>query len=283
MRPDVAMLGEIPLFELLGETEKATLAELLESVRYRKGETIFRTGELGNSLFIIRTGRVRVLLEDDQGQRIVLGEGGPGELFGEVSLLDGGPRTASVIALTDVLALSLDRDDLLELITLRPTAALSLMTVMGRRQRANSGLLRGRGPTPSSQTKKAQLSASQRFGSWAAAVFGSFSFLILAASALIAAYFAPIWGESRPPLEILMLALLGLVFVQVTVALAAANLQSARDRLKANREDQFHLQTEMAFAQVETRLDHLGEQLRSIVAGSEAAEALGRSTRPPSA
>ncbi len=145
MRPDVAMLGEIPLFALLGEAERATLAELLETVRFRKGETIFTTGEPGDSLFIIRSGRVRIVLEDDRGQRIVLGEGGPGELFGEVSLLDGGPRTASIVALTDIHALSLDREDLLELVTLRPTAALSLMTVMGQRQRSTSEMLRARG------------------------------------------------------------------------------------------------------------------------------------------
>src|SRR4051812_30262894 len=101
MRPDVQMLSEIPLFALMGDAERATLAELLETVRYRKGETIFRTGEPGNSLIILRSGRVRVVLEDDQGQRIVLGEGGPGEMYGEVSLLDGGPRTASIVALTD--------------------------------------------------------------------------------------------------------------------------------------------------------------------------------------
>ena len=77
MRANVAMLSEVPLFALLGDAERATLAELLETVRYRKGETIFTTGEPGNSLFIIRSGRVRIVLEDDRGSGSSSARGDP--------------------------------------------------------------------------------------------------------------------------------------------------------------------------------------------------------------
>ena len=283
MRPNVEMLGEIPLFALLGTAERATLAELLETVRYRKGETIFTTGEPGNSLIVIGSGRVRILLEDDQGQRIVLGEGGPGELFGEVSLLDGGPRTASIIALTDVAALSLDREDLLELITLRPTAALSLMTVMGQRQRSASMLLRSHGSRNANDEEKVRLTGSQHAAEWAAGVLGSWTFLVLATTALVAAFCAPIWGAGRAPFEVLTLALLGLVFLQTSVLLISWNRQTAKDRLKANLDYQFNLKTELGFTQIGDVLAQVSEQVRSLVSGSEADEALGRTHRTPPA
>ncbi|MCA1685911.1 MAG: cyclic nucleotide-binding domain-containing protein [Planctomycetia bacterium] len=281
MRPNAAMLSEIPLFALLGDAERATLVELMETVRYRKGETIFTCGDPGNSLIIVRSGRVRILLEDDRGQRIVLGEGGPGELFGEVSLLDGGPRTASIIALTDVEALSLDRDDLLELVTLRPTAALSLMTVMGQRQRSTSGLLRAHGSRNVNDEEEVRLTASRRAAAWAASILGSWTFLLATASAIVAASCAPVWGASRPPAEALVPALLGLIFVQTSVLLIAWNRQTAKDRLKANLEYQFNLKTELGFARIEESLERVSEQVRSLVSGSQADEALGRSHRVP--
>ena len=283
MRPDVAMLGEIPLFALLGEAERATLAELLETVRFRKGETIFATGEPGDSLFIIRSGRVRIVLEDDRGQRIVLGEGGPGELFGEVSLMDGGPRTASIIALTEIQALSLDRDDLLELVTLRPTAALSLMSVMGQRQRSTSEMLRARGSRNINDEERVRLTLGERAADLAARLLGSWTFLAVTCLALASAAFAPIWtAEIRPP-DVLIPSLLGLIFVQLSIHMISWNRDVAKNRLKANLEYQYNLKTEMGLAQIEESLERLTHRVNSMISGSEASEALGRSHRPPPA
>ena len=296
MRPDVAMLGEIPLFALFGEAERATLAELLETVRFRKGETIFSTGDPGDSLFIIRSGSVRVLLEDDRGQRIVLGEGGPGDLYGETSLLDGGPRTAGIVALTDVQAFSLDRDDLLELVTLRPTAALSLMSVMGQRQRATSELLRTRGSRNANdeerqsaltfaQPRAADL-AARVLGSWAFVAFASLALAAVAFAplALAAADFAPIPVAWPRPADVLIPGLLTLIFVQTSVLLISWNRRVAKDRLKSNLDYQFNVKTELGFAcGSRSPLEGVNEQVKSLVSGSEADEALGRSHRPPPA
>src|SRR4051794_27353568 len=96
---DEAILGDAPLFALLGEEERRTLAGLLSSVHLGRGEVLFARGDPGDSLYLVRRGNVRIFLEDDRGQRIVLAEHGPGEVFGEVSLLDGGDRTATAVAL----------------------------------------------------------------------------------------------------------------------------------------------------------------------------------------
>ncbi len=281
MQPNVAKLSEIPLFALFGEAERATLAELMETVHYRRGETIFTTGESGNSLFIIQSGRVRILLEDDRGQRIVLGEGGPGDLFGEVSLLDGGPRTAGIVALTDVDALSLDRDDLLELVTLRPTSALSLMTVMGRRQRATSELLRTSGSRNVNEEEKVRLTLAQRVADLAVGFFGTWLFLVAALIAVVGPLFAPIWGAGYRPFEYLMASLLALVFLQTSLLLISWKRNMAKDRLKANLDYQFNLKTEMGFARIDQSLERVSGQVKALVSGSEADEALGRSQRPP--
>src|SRR4051794_14835940 len=95
---DVAKLVEIPLFALLDSEERRTLAEMFNTVPIDRGDSIFAHGDPGDSLYIIRKGKVEIFIENDRGQRIVLAENGPGDLFGEISLLDGGARTASAVA-----------------------------------------------------------------------------------------------------------------------------------------------------------------------------------------
>src|SRR5258708_1769747 len=117
MTPDVAILAEIPLFALLDSQERRALAELFNTVQLQRDDQIFAYGDAGDSLYIVRKGRVRIFMEDARGQRIILAENGPSELFGEISLLDGGPRTASAEAAENTVLLMLNRDDLLEFVT----------------------------------------------------------------------------------------------------------------------------------------------------------------------
>jgi uncharacterized membrane protein len=157
------------------------------------------------------------------------------------------------------------------------------MTVMGRRQRSTSELLRTRGSRNVNDEEREHLTSSQRAGDLAAAVLGSWTFLVVVALALLAAAFAPLWGEAVLPAGWLVPALLGLVFVQTSVLLISWNRQMAKDRLKANLAYQFNLKTEISFAQLKEDLDRISERLRALVSGSEADEALGRTNRPPPA
>ena len=141
MSADVARMAGLPLFGQLSEAERATLTGLFTTVGARRGDPIFRQGDPGNSLYFVQTGRVQIVLEDLDGQRIVVSENGPGSVFGEVSLLDGGPRTADAVAATDAVLLTLDRDDLLEFVTKHPPASLPLLTVMVHRLSSTNEML----------------------------------------------------------------------------------------------------------------------------------------------
>src|SRR6516164_9267378 len=135
MATDVTLLAEVPLFQLLDNEERATLAGLLDVRNFSKGETIFTYGDAGDALFIVRRGSVQVFVEDCTGETIILSENLPGDVFGEISLLDGGPRTATAVATDETEALVMNRGDLLDLITKHPHAAMDLLSVMGRRLR----------------------------------------------------------------------------------------------------------------------------------------------------
>src|SRR5256885_5525560 len=109
MAADVSVLQEAPLFSLLDETERQTLAQLIDVVRFDKGATIFSFGDVGDTLYIVRDGTVQVFVENFEGAKIILGENTRGDIFGEISLLDGGPSTATAVATEDADLFALER------------------------------------------------------------------------------------------------------------------------------------------------------------------------------
>ena len=155
MPADTSLLQSVPLFEKLHEDERALLANQLDEVMFQAGQLIFKRGDPGGSIFIVASGEVEIFVEDNTGQRIVFETAKTGDFFGELSLLDGDPRSASSLAISDTRALRVDREDLQMLFTRHPSAAMDVLAVMGRRLREADSLLRTRptmSPKPSAVT-----------------------------------------------------------------------------------------------------------------------------------
>src|SRR5215469_13276533 len=179
MSADLAMLAEIPVFALLDEREREALAVLLEPQTFGEKATIFDYGDAGDALFIVRKGCVEVSVENTEGDKIVLSANGPGDVFGEISLLDGGPRTATAVALAETETLSLDRGQLLEFVTLHPHAAIDLLTVVGRRLRSNDELLRSQVSRNVNVEAAERLTVGERIADRVATFGGSWPFIII--------------------------------------------------------------------------------------------------------
>src|ERR1700686_4511616 len=96
---DASILNEIGHLRDLNPLEKAALAEKIDLQRCPAGHMVFNYGDPGNALYIVRAGEFEIFVRNHQGEKIVLEISQPGEVFGEVSLLDGGPRTAWVAAI----------------------------------------------------------------------------------------------------------------------------------------------------------------------------------------
>src|SRR5688572_24106887 len=131
MPADPSFLAEVPLFASLDEDERNLLANAAAVRSLSAGQVLFRTGEPGDELFIVRSGAVELFDHDTTGQKIVLHTALPGEYFGELSLLDGGARTAAAAATEDTELVAVDREDLLQLFRKRPDAALHILATMG--------------------------------------------------------------------------------------------------------------------------------------------------------
>jgi CRP/FNR family transcriptional regulator/CRP/FNR family cyclic AMP-dependent transcriptional regulator len=129
------LLRRVTLFSGLKEDELDALAKVTARRSFQKHSVILLAEEEGNSLFIIQKGKVKVSILSEDGREIVLTLLGDGEFFGEMSLLDGLPRSATVIALEDTEAVMLRREDLLRLIERTPQIAIKLMAELTIRLR----------------------------------------------------------------------------------------------------------------------------------------------------
>ena len=115
-RPVLDGLAAIPFFAGLDRDALERLAGSMRSRRFRRGEVIFHLGDPGDALFVIVSGDVKISLPSETGEEAILATLGGGDVFGELALLDGAPRSASATALTATEAVVLPRDRFRELI-----------------------------------------------------------------------------------------------------------------------------------------------------------------------
>ena len=130
-----ATLSQVTLFDALTEDERQGLAACLRRRQYAKGQIIFVQGDPGTSLYLIETGRVKIVLTSDEGKERVIAILGPHDFFGELALLDGQPRSADAIAQEACQLRLLQRDDFLRYLETRPQVATKMLAVLSRRLR----------------------------------------------------------------------------------------------------------------------------------------------------
>ena len=135
------MLQRSPLFRGLAPATFERIAALAAQRPYRRGEVVFSHGDPGDALFAVVSGKIRISTGSAAGREIFLNIMEPGDTFGEIALLDGGPRTATATAIAAAELVSVRRGPLFELLEREPKAALELLRLAGQRLRWTSGLL----------------------------------------------------------------------------------------------------------------------------------------------
>lgn len=127
------VLRKAPLFEALDEEGAAALRASVSEVRLGRGQTLFSEGDEGDRLYVILSGKVKLTRAAVDGRENLLSVLGPSEMFGELSLFDPRPRTASAIAVTDAVMAGLGHDDLRPFIAQQPQVSLQLLKALANR------------------------------------------------------------------------------------------------------------------------------------------------------
>ena len=259
-------LATVRLFELLDEDELTELAAAIDSDKFDSGTTIFNAGDLGDTLYIVNYGEVELSIRDTAGQKIVLKVAGEDDVFGEISMLDNRPRSASATAMTDCELFALDRDDLLLLFQKKPDAALNMLASMGDMLRETDRLLRTRVSRNVNEEMEEKLSPLQRVADWIAWFSGSMQFLILNGLWFLIWI---LWNTLRTtenqfdpfPFGLLtMIVSLEAIFLSCFV-LISQNRQAAKDKIRADIEYDVNVKAELEVAHLHEKVDHLHEQI----------------------
>lgn len=131
-------IRSVPLFTDLSDAMLAAFVKASSVASFRRNQTIFRENEEGNALFIILSGKVKVTLIRSDGKEAILAILRAHEFFGEMALLDDQPRSATVVALENTRALTLTRQNFVNLIQENPKIVRNIMvTLSGRLRKAN--------------------------------------------------------------------------------------------------------------------------------------------------
>jgi CRP-like cAMP-binding protein len=132
---EINFLRNVPIFAELEEKDLLRVVKLGTSQKYKKGNIVVLEQESGAALFVIISGKVKVVRMDEDGREVILSMFGPGEFFGEMSLLDGLARSASVVATVKSELFMIHRRDFLELLNEFPTVTISLLAELAMRLR----------------------------------------------------------------------------------------------------------------------------------------------------
>ena len=258
-------LAAVPLFKLLNEQERADLEAVLERRTFAPDEKVFSLGEPGDSLYIVGTGSVELFVKDNSGAKIVLTVCEAGQVFGELSLFDGGARTANAVCREESTLLVLDREDLLKFLRRHPDAALDLLTMMGQRMRSADEMLRRRVSRNINEEMQIRSTTIEKIADLIAEFSGSIPFLVLNALwflVWIVWNIAPFLPHFDPyPFGFLtMVVSLEAIFLSIFV-LVSQNRQAAKDRLRADAEYEVNLKAELEITHLHEKVDFLTEEL----------------------
>lgn len=277
MTTNIDFLRSVKLFSLLDDGQLTALSATLSPEKHAAGTCLFQEGEPGECLYIIESGRVSISVNDFSGNKIQLACLLQTNLFGETSLFDPGPRSATASVVEDATLLVWHRNDFLSFLQANPSASVTLLAILSRRLRETGHLLMDKNSTNTNALIESKLSPLQRMANAIADFSGSLPFLFLNAVffcswIVINLELLPSVAAFDPyPFGFLTMSVsLEAIFLSIIVLLAQ-NLNSARDRIRNDVEYDVNLKAEQKVTELHKRLTTLHTELSHRLAKLEKA------------
>jgi uncharacterized membrane protein len=277
METNSEMLAGVPLFALLDDQERAALAARIGTINIPGGQVIFHHGDPGDTMYVIRAGEVEIFFKNDTGERILLETLRAGDFFGEISLLDGGPRTASALVTKDLEALTVDRGDLDEFLRLRPAASMDFMAALGRRLRETTRLLRHTASRNINQVAADNRTVVMKMADWISEFSGSLPFLFIHCILFVLWIVlnvhplagTDVGGFDPFPFGLLTMAVSLEAIILSVFVLLSQNRQAARERVRNDIEYEVNLKAELEIAHMHEKFDHMHSEILARLARLE--------------
>jgi uncharacterized membrane protein len=278
-------LARIPLFKRLEPHELEHLAEDVDQVNYKAGETIFNEHDLGDGLYVVENGSVRIWVMDEDVQDVTLAELKPGDFFGELAVLDRGERSSSATALVDTHLHKLSSDAFQQFLIEHPDAAVDVICEIAQRMRQTNLLVSQRVSRNINKEMEVQSTFGQRIADKVASFGGSWTFIFLYGGALliwiaintfVLAYYGH--GEDGAQFDPYPYILLNLMLsmtaaMQAPIIMMSQNRAAEKDRLAAEQDFKVNLKSELMLEELirkqrvrDTQMDQLNSALAAMEA-----------------
>jgi uncharacterized membrane protein len=264
MPVNAAFLREIPLFQTMDDAERAGLAALMEEVSFQAGQQLFHERDQGGICYVLRSGRVELSVIDENGEKLIVDVLEPGELCGELSMLDGGSRSATAVALTAVEAVVLERPEFVDFIQKRPDAALDVLAALTKRIRRADALLKQRVQDPNELIQE-RVTIGDRIADAVAAFGGSWRFIIsFVLGMAIWVLINTVSGTRFDPYPFILLNLFlsMLAALQAPVIMMSQNRQDAKDRIRSEADYRVNVKSQVEIAELHEKLDRMRGEIK---------------------
>jgi CRP/FNR family transcriptional regulator, cyclic AMP receptor protein len=255
-------LRQVPLFESLDDASAKKLCELIETLDCPGHKVLFHAGDVGDAMYLIERGKVRICVQATDGHEVTLTELGRGDFFGEMALLDGQQRSANAVIAEDARLAVLSRQHFLSFMRGSPDVALKMLTALVNRLRQTDELLRHSATRNVNVEEAAQLTLADRAADIIAEFGGSWKFITAAVLffnlwVVINSFLLVNSGFDPYPYLLLSTAINMLAVLQAPIILMSQNRQAHKDRLRSEIDYQVNLKNELALHEILQRLKTL--------------------------
>lgn len=276
-------LARVPLFKRLEPHELEHLAEEIDQVNYKAGDTIFNEHDRGDALYILEEGNVRIWVYDEDVKEVTLAQLKPGDFFGELAVLDRGERSSSATAVTDIHLHRLSSDDFQKFLTDHPDAAIDVICEIAQRMRQTNLLVSQRASRNINVEMEAKSTIGQRIADRVASFGGSWTFIIIYLTFLICwmafnTFVLVHYGHGEEgaqfdayPYILLNLMLSMTAALQAPIIMMSQNRAAEKDRLAAEQDFKVNLKSELMLEELirkqrerDAQMDHLNNALQTL-------------------
>src|SRR5882724_273693 len=259
-------LAGIPLFRQLSPAALEKMSGLMVKLSFKTGDTIFLEREPGDALYVVESGRVRIWVRDGDANDVTLSELEPGNFFGEMSVLDGGKRSANAAAVLDTTLHCLRREDFENFLIEHPQAGLEVIRGIGARLRQTSLLVFQRATRNANIVHEQSLSALDRLAIAITDKVGSIGFFLIIAGwtvlwtgyNILASEVPALHWRAFDPFPAFVAYLLISNVIQILLMpliMVGQNLQGRHSETRAELDFQVNLKNEISLTEVLRRLD----------------------------
>lgn len=271
-------LSRIPLFKRLTPEELEQLAREVDQVKFDAEEIIFNERDKGDALYVVESGSVRIWVLDEDVKPVTLKELEPGEFFGELAVLDRGPRSTNATAITEATLHRLSSDDFQAFLMQHPDVAIDVICEIGARMRQTNALVSQRASRNINVQMEERATIGQRIADRVASFGGSWTFIMIYVGFLVSwivfnTFVLVHYGRGEQgaqfdpyPYILLNLMLSMTAALQAPIIMMSQNRAAEKDRLAAEQDFQVNLKSELMLEELMRKSRGRDGQIEKIAA-----------------